>query len=47
MLRTMEGEGEIDGESDGEGDVEEMEEDEEACLVSCEDADEGVCLRGA
>lgn len=45
VLRTMDGEGEIDGESEGEGEVEEMEEEEEACLVSFEEA--GDCLRGA
>lgn len=36
MLRTMEGEGEIVGESEGDGELEEREEEEEACLVSCE-----------
>lgn len=41
MLRTMEEEaGEIVGEKDGDGDAEEGEEEEEACLVSCEVAEE-------
>lgn len=37
------------GESDGEGDVEDMEEDEEVCLVSCEDIGEDAwdCLSSA
>lgn len=53
VLRTMEGEGEIDGEREGEGEVQDMEEGEEACLVSCEEADEDedcltrVCLLSA
>lgn len=48
MLRTMDGEGEMDGESEGEGEVEEMEEKEEACLVSCEEAGEDDdCLSSA
>lgn len=38
VLRTMEGAGEMDGESDGE----EILEEEEACLVSWEDADSDV-----
>lgn len=41
VLRTMEEEeGEIVGENDGNGDTEEREEEEEACLVSCEVAEE-------
>lgn len=48
MLRTMEGEGETDGESEGEGEVEDMEEEEEACLGSCEEAGEDEdCLWSA
>lgn len=48
VLRTMEGEGEIDGEREGEGEVQDMEEGEEAYLVSCEEADEDEdCLRRA
>lgn len=40
VLRTMEEAGEIVGEKDGDGDTEEGEEEEEACLVSCEVAEE-------
>ena len=42
MLRTMEGAGERDGEREGEVDMEEMEEEEEVCLVSCEEAGENA-----
>lgn len=38
----------MDGESEGEGEVEDMEEQEEACLASCEEAGENEDgLRGA
>lgn len=48
VLSTMEVEGNIVGESDGDGEVEDREEDEEACLVSCEEVDEDEdCLWNA
>ena len=44
MREMMEGEGEIDGEREGE--VEEMDDEEEVCLVSCDEAGEVEdCLR--
>lgn len=47
VLRTMEGE--TDGEREGDGEVEEMEDEEEACLVSCEEAggEDEDCRRSA
>lgn len=48
VLRTTEGDREGVGESDGESEVEDMEDEEEACLASCEEADETEdCLRRA